>query len=391
MNTQQRNRMQRFTDKYFLRANQILKAENLNPWVNMQVFVRKGPGKIAGIDEAVQIITENSNIQRVGGRIYAKREGQEYQGKETIMNIVAPVQEIMELETVYLGVIAAGTTLRNDNRDIDLDAIARQVEQVVALTAGRPVLYFGARHWHYKRDAEIAQAAFKAGAADAATDNGAAVTGKQGVGTIPHALENVFAYYVGKNNAVADSTYAFDQFMDKAVPRIALVDYNNREITDTLATILALREVDVTRLAAVRVDTCGENVAEGGWAAYAEEYWAGKGVTVNGVAALRKEIDCYCKRTRIENRVGIVLSSGFSNPAKVAAFNEGEKKYNLRLYDAIGAGFLDGVRCATADIIAVGETREEVDYFQTGTIPQRNIIHKVGRPPRYNLGLERLF
>ena len=73
-----KNKMKKFTDKYFLRANEILKKEGLNPWVNMQVFVRKGPGKIAGIDEAVNLIIENSNIREVGGRIYAKKDGSNY-------------------------------------------------------------------------------------------------------------------------------------------------------------------------------------------------------------------------------------------------------------------------------------------------------------------------
>ncbi|MBW3016882.1 nicotinate phosphoribosyltransferase, partial [Candidatus Woesearchaeota archaeon] len=119
--------MKPFTDKYFLRANQILKADELNPWVNYQVFVRKGPGKVAGIDEAVQLIVENSNIEKVGGRIYAKKEGGLYQPIETVMNIIAPVQEVMELETVYLGVIAAGTTLANGGRKPSLKKIQRNV------------------------------------------------------------------------------------------------------------------------------------------------------------------------------------------------------------------------------------------------------------------------
>jgi len=235
-----KNKMQKFSDKYFLRANEILKADDLNPWVNMQVFVRKGPGKIAGINEAIELITQNSNIEKVGGRIYAKQDGALYQPTETVMNIIAPVQEIMELETVYLGIIAAATTRQNDKKEIDLKSIQRNVEQIVELAKDRPVLYFGARHWHYSEDKDIASAAFAGGAFQAATDNGAKVAGKLGVGTIPHALENVYAYKYGKNKAVVESTKAFDKHMDLAIPRIALVDYNNKEISDTLDTIYAL-------------------------------------------------------------------------------------------------------------------------------------------------------
>ena len=81
--------------------------------------------------------------------------------------------------------------------------------------------------------------------------------------------------------------------------------------------------------------------------------------------------------------VGIFLSSGFSNPEKVKAFNEGEELYGMKLYDGIGAGFLDGVRCATADVVAVGDNPEEVDFYQ-GKVRQKNLIHKVGRGPRPN-------
>ena len=69
-----KNKMQKYTDKYFLRANEILKAEEMNPWVNMQVFVRKGPGRVAGVNEAIDLIAANSNIEQVGGRIYAKSD-----------------------------------------------------------------------------------------------------------------------------------------------------------------------------------------------------------------------------------------------------------------------------------------------------------------------------
>ena len=112
----------------------------------------------------------------------------------------------MELETLYLGVIAAATTLENDKQGINLKEFQRNVEQVVELAGGRPVVYFGARHWDYRMDYEIAKIAFAAGVKDCSTDAGAEAAGKQGVGTIPHALENVYAYYFGFENAVANAT-----------------------------------------------------------------------------------------------------------------------------------------------------------------------------------------
>jgi nicotinate phosphoribosyltransferase len=374
-----KNKMKKYTDKYFLRANQILKAENLNPWVNMQVFVRKGPGKTAGIDEAIDIITNNSNIVEAGGRIYSANEGDKYAPKDTIMNIIAPIQEIVELETVYLGVLAAGITRENDCVELDYGKIGAQMAQIVELAGNRTVLYFGARHWHWNEDQAIAKIAYDNGIRHFATDNGAEPLGLKAGGTIPHALENVFAKIYGVQNAVKEATLAFDRNIDPSVPRIALIDYNNKEITDTILTAETLNG----KLTAVRTDTCGENLAEGGIEGD-KQYWQGKGVTVEGIVSLRKAMNNH----PVAKDVGIALSSGFSNPEKVRAFNEGEKLFGIKLYDMIGAGFLDGVRTVTADIVAVADEPDKVDFY-VGKVEDKNIIHKVGRPPRPNYDLVR--
>jgi len=385
-----KNQLRKYTDKYFLRANEILKKEGLNPWVNMQVFVRKGPGKIAGIDEAVNLIIENSNIREVGGRIYAKKEGSNYNSKDTVINIIAPVQEIIELETLYLGVISKATTLANDKKGINYENIVKNVAEVVQLANGRSVFYFGARHWHYEDDKLLAKAAYEGGIRSFATDNGAEQFGLNGGGTIPHALENVYAYYYGLNNGTAKSIEAFDKYMPKNVPRISLVDYNNKELTDSIASIDILRDKEdssFTRLDGVRIDTCGENFGEKSKRIKnGKKYWQGKGVTVELAYNLRKALD----NAGTTNRVKIILSSGFSNPEKVKAFNEAEEKYGIRLYDAIGAGFLDGVRTATSDVILVGENADDVDFYVNNEAIQTNSVHKVGRPAIPNYDLERI-
>ncbi|MFC1723965.1 nicotinate phosphoribosyltransferase [Nanoarchaeota archaeon] len=379
------NSMQQFADKYFLRTNQILKGEGLNPWVNMQVFVRNGPGKVAGVDEAIDLITANSDIESVGGRIYAKSDGQQYTPKETQMNIIAPIQSIVELETVYLGVISAGITLENSGSEPDLASITRNVAQVVDLTGGRPVFYFGARHWHYNADADISAAAFRGGVAGCSTDAGAAAQGQLGMGTIPHVLETIMAHKYGRGNAVAMATLAFDRHIDPNVPRIALPDYDNHEISDTIQTAQVLRKGDgqTKKLDGVRIDTCGENIAEGGRAGD-RRYWEGPGVTVTGVYALRSSLNQAGER---DSQLG--LSSGFGDIMKVTAFNEGERVFGVRLYDFVGAGFLDHVRTATADVVAVGDSPDAVDFY-TGPVQEENIFHKVGRPPSPNYTLERI-
>lgn len=377
-----------YADKYFLRTNQILKEMKLNPWVWAQLFIRRGPGKIQGIDEAVAIIDKYSDLRKNGGKVYALKEGADYSPKETLMVIKGKAQDIVELETMYLGVITAETTKANDGIDIDLAQITKTTQEIVKAAGGRPVSYFGARHWRYDADAAIAKAAHDGGATSCSTDAGAATFGQKGMGTIPHALENIIAWKFGYDNAVRIATESFDRFIDPAVPRIALIDYANREIDDSIATADALQG----RLCAVRVDTCGENIAQGAVAAgdrqgarelfdreiivptEEEKYWFGNGVTVSGVYALRHALDAANHKD-----VKIFLSSGFGDPRKVEAFTRAENLLGQKIYDALGVGGIYPARTTTMDIIGVGYDENCMEA-----------ISKVGRYYTPNARLEQM-
>ena len=159
----------KYSDKYFVRSKEILKKECINPWVEMQCFIRGTPGVIKGVDEAIDYITNHSDIKEVGGEIYALEDGDEYESGDTIMLIKAPIQSIIELETQYLGIISAETTKKNDGGVLLPKVITESVKKVVDLVDGRPVFYFGARHWHYSNDAQISKAVFNGGITDCAT------------------------------------------------------------------------------------------------------------------------------------------------------------------------------------------------------------------------------
>jgi len=386
-------RFEPFSDKYFLRTHEILKAEGLNPWVRAQVFIRKGPGEVAGIEESLAMLERFTELRTHGGKVYALSEGAPYRPKETLMVIEGPMQDIIALETLYLGALTAATTRLNDQVEkVDLKAAEANMRAVVELAGGRPVSYFGARHWSYTEDPAIAYAAYKGGATSCSTDAGAATFGQVGQGTIPHALENIYAWKSGKENAVVEATLAFDRVIDPAVPRIALIDYNNRELDDAVAVADALKG----KLHAVRVDTCGENVAQGAlisprceeadaWRAQGislpaddspeAKFWYGTGVTVTGVYALRRALDQFGHK-----EVKIILTSGFGDPAKVQAFVDAEQALGVKLFDALGVGGIyKPCRMATMDVVAVGETEDTMTP-----------ISKVGRPYNPNPRLTRM-
>jgi nicotinate phosphoribosyltransferase len=346
-----------YIDKYFLRSKEILQKENLNPKVMLQVFIRKGLCYVYGVDEAIAIIQKYAP----SAEIWALKEGLFIENCETIMTIKAPVQDIIDLETMYLGVISAETTLQNDKQDINLKEVSANMAKIVELVGNRAVIYMGARHWRYDRDFEISKACFEAGAKSCSTGIGASSVGSYSVGTIPHALEAIYHYKYGIENAVVEATKAFNKHIDKDVPRIALIDYANQEIIDTFRVIAELDE----DLFGVRIDTCGENYMQGVLPTSSNS----KGVSLKGAYLLRKllnDIDC--------EDVKIVLSSGFANADKTKAFVQAEKELNIKLFDMLGVGQVFTSRVATGDIV-------EVDGKN---------IHKVGRPYRVNERLEKV-
>lgn len=358
-----------FTDQYFLNTGEILRCEGLNPWVRAQIVIRKGPGIVGGLDEAISILKRYSPLSEHGGVVKALSDGDRYNSGDAVMTIEGPIQDFVELETMYLGVISAKTTLLSDGVErIDGSEVEQRMRAVVNAAEGRPVIYMGARHWSYVQDAEISAAAVKGGATFCSTQAGALSTTSAAIGTIPHVLENIFAWKHGKSAAVVEATKAFNRCMEPSLPRIALIDYNNREIDDALATAVALGGA----LSGVRVDTCGENIAQGAaLSPYSAsslalelagiklpalhdpdaKYWYGNGVTVTGVYALRRALD-----DAGFSKVKIILSSGFGDPAKVGAFLRAGRLLKRNLVDSFGVGGVFDSRAAKMDIVAVGDS-----------------------------------
>jgi len=366
-----------YIDKYFLRARTVLEAETLNPKVLAQVFIRKGNCKAYGLEEAIACLCNYTDIRKTG-HIYSLKDGDYFDSCETLMLIEAPVQSIIDLETMYLGIISAETTLGNDEQrtDVGLGTIIKNMKTVVDLISPRPISYFGARHWRYELDYEIAKTCKKAGAKNCSTDAGAKAWGEdcKGMGTIPHALQTIYHWKYGLDKAVVESTKAFNRHIPKEIPRIALIDYANRELSDTMGCIKHLGK----DLFGIRVDTCGENYMEGLpkyhskkeiYQSKKEKYWFNHGVSIAGVHKIASHL-------RITARdVKIILSSGFGNPEKVEAFLEAEELLGMKLFDSLGVGGVFDSRMATMDIVRVSGLD----------------IHKKGRKYKKNPRLNKIF
>jgi len=332
------------TDVYFLHSRRILEGEGLNPRVTMRVFVRQGPGRVYGLEEAAAVLAGYAPLSEHGGEVWALPEGAEYASREPLMLIEAELQDIVELETMYLGAITAATTLGNGGKEPDPAGVRRLAEQIRGLMPDKRIMYFGSRHWHWDLDAELSRACVDGGFDACSTDHGARAAGLDaGVGTMPHALVLAFGAHYGASQGTARAVEAFDRHLPAEVPRIALVDTFNREVDDSLASARAIGR----SLSGVRLDTPGEAVGQGGRPEGGPPFWTGTGVSVEGVAAVRRALDAHgC------GFVNIVLSSGFSDLEKLLAFKEAEARLG-RLFEGLGIGAMFPARNATADIVRV--------------------------------------
>lgn len=228
-----------YSDKYFVRAREVLLGEGRDPSVTMQIFQKKDAW-VAGTDEAVAILklclSEGYEFDDL--EVWSLRDGDRVGPWETVMLITGPYAAFAHLETLYLGVLARRTRIATNTR------------QVVEAAWPKPVLFFPARQDHWMVQTGDGWAAHVAGAIGVSTDAQASWWGSEGMGTVPHALIAAFG-----GDTVA-ATEAFARQMPGDVRVISLVDFDNDSVATSLAVARALGE----RLYGVRLDTASDLV-----------------------------------------------------------------------------------------------------------------------------------
>ncbi|HTI05694.1 MAG TPA: nicotinate phosphoribosyltransferase [Gemmatimonadales bacterium] len=220
-----------YSDKYFVRARELVRKDKHRPRVTMQVF-GKSHAYLGGIDEAIAILKLCSERwdELV---VHALYDGDEIQPWETVLTIEGPYDAFAVLETLYLGVLARRTRVGTNTR------------AVVQAAKPKEVMFFPARHDHWLVQTGDGYAAHIAGAIGVSTDAQASWWGSEGIGTVPHAL--IAAY--GGDTVVASEKFA--QYSDPAIRLITLVDFDN----DCVGTSVAVARALGDRLYGVRIDT----------------------------------------------------------------------------------------------------------------------------------------
>jgi nicotinate phosphoribosyltransferase len=307
-----------YTDKYFERAREILRADAHSSRVLMQVTGKAG-GYLSGIDEAIAILKLCAE-DWPSLTVTALYEGDEFEDWDTVMTIEGPYECFAHLETLYLGVLGRRTRICTNTR------------RLVEAARPKPVLFFGARHDYWGAQAGDGYAAYAGGASSVSTDAQASLFGGSGIGTVPHSL---IAAYDG------DTVRASKAFADhvQGVDLIALVDYEN----DCVRTSLEVARALEGRLWGVRLDT-SENLVD---KSVIPQMGAFKPTGVNPqlVWNVRNALDA-----EGFGEVKIVVSGGL-NAARVRAFEE--EKAPVDVY-AIGSSIVhDGRFDFTGDIVLV--------------------------------------
>ncbi|MBI2674406.1 MAG: quinolinate phosphoribosyl transferase [Candidatus Yanofskybacteria bacterium] len=285
-----------FSAKYFVRTKELLEALNYSRTVLMQVFQKKD-AVLCGTDEVIavlklcsgyyiqpekakqlfkkweeldkkirnlnymsRIIPVQELVDAVNEQVQleirldslwvnvferldvrALRDGWMISPWETVMTIKGPPQYFTHLESIYLGILARSTM------------VATNVRKVVEAAQGKPVLFFADRFDHYKMQPNDGYAATIGGVQAVATDAHGEWTGKEGSGTMPHAL---IACFDG-NTVWATRAFAM-KYPD--VPCISLVDFGN----DCVKTALEVADhfrLNGWKLWGVRLDT-SENMVD---------------------------------------------------------------------------------------------------------------------------------
>ncbi|HEC96512.1 MAG TPA: nicotinate phosphoribosyltransferase [Euryarchaeota archaeon] len=225
------------SDIYFFRTVEILKRENVNPYVVAEFTMHRPPKNwpwvvFTGLDEVIELL-EGINVD-----LYAIPEGtivphKDYYGvKVPVMHIQGKYADFAIYETPILGMISQAT------------GIATKAARIKKIAGDKTVLAFGIRRMHPAIAPMIDRASYIGGCDAVSSIIGAKTIGIKPTGTMPHAL--ILAL-----GSPEKAWIAFDKHMPEDVPRIALAD----TISDEKREALRAAEILGERLYGVRLDT----------------------------------------------------------------------------------------------------------------------------------------
>ncbi len=285
-----------FSAVYFLKTREIVKQFRPNNIVTMQFF-QKEHAVLCGTDEVIALLhTFADEPEKL--EIYSLKDGDKISPFETVLIITGPYQNFGYLEGIIDGILARRTSVATNVYNVVKAAALSGVQ--------KPVIFMGDRDDHFMMQAGDGYAAFIGGSTAQATHAMNEWWGKQGMGTMPHALIQLF-----DGDVVAAAKAYHEKYPDDDL--IVLVDYNNDCITDALKVAREFGD----KLKAVRVDT-SRTMIDQYFIRHPEVLgtFDPRGVNPPLIFALREALD----REGFEH-VKIVVSGGF-NEQRIIEFEK---------------------------------------------------------------------
>ncbi|NPV86179.1 MAG: nicotinate phosphoribosyltransferase [Anaerolineae bacterium] len=377
--------------------------------VEMQWFTRRlGKTIVVGVDKALEMLRHctgywnGSQFVNTADRlmVWAVEDGCVVFGDgdpknvQPVLKVRGRYRDFAILETPTLGILTRASR------------VATNVYNTLVAARGKPVLFFPARfdlHEVQAADGYAYNIAVERFNLDHASELGPFVStdaqgdwwGGAGGGTISH---SAIACFLGDT---AEAMIAFAQVLPVEIPRIALVDFNNDCVNDSLRTCRAMfdryyqlmedgqaAEAERYRLYGVRLDT-GKNLRDLSVPPLGDAE-LDLGVTPRLVFAVRQALDSaweswdipkkWCEAAEQYCRaVKIVVSGGF-DPEKIRRFERLSVPADIY---AVGSSLFDNhaatVTDYTADVVRVKVHDEWID------------LAKVGRQPCDNPNLQRVW
>jgi nicotinate phosphoribosyltransferase len=221
----------KITDVYFARTVEILRAKGIKKRAKAEIILKGFPSGwgwavLAGIEEAARL------LEGLPINVWAMREGTVFGTYQPVMVIEGIYLDYAVYETAILGLLCQAS------------GIATQAARCKIAAGERQVISFGARRMHPVLAPMIERNAYIGGCDGVAVIKSAELIKTDPVGTIPHSLILMLGDTVA-------AVKAFDEVIEPAVRRVALIDTLADEKFEALRVAEALGE----RLFAVRLDT----------------------------------------------------------------------------------------------------------------------------------------
>lgn len=276
--------MSKYTAIYFKKTTEIIKKFKPDTEVLLQFFQRKDDVMLSGIKESLEFLENNSDVSKYS--IKHLTDGDIINSGEVVLELKGKYEYFGIYEGIIDGILARASSL------------ATNAYRIKKLT-NKEIIYMGDRADHYLNQERDGYSIALAGITTQVTDAHIEYHDGKAVGTVPHALIQMF-----QGDLIAALKAYNETFPNEGL--VALVDFNNDVVTDSVKVFKEFGD----KLKAIRIDT-SDGVSDA-YFKNDEEF----GVTPNLVKATRAALDAVGGQD-----VKIIVSSGF-NEKKITLFEE---------------------------------------------------------------------